>query len=158
MEKIEIITQISVISLVTKRLDMVPSSFGFPSVPHQGWPTLTLSNYISFITRKYIFEVRLHEPIRQISFKTHRMQQFSFFDPWTAVLMALSLDYKCISSITAALVFKNIRNLISVPSLAGICGLTVQLYLLSLSLKNIKRTKTRPVKWSVSSKSRSKCS
>lgn len=142
LEKIERVIEILVISLVTKRLDTVPSSFGFLSVPHQGWPNLTLSNYMSFITKKYIFEVRLHEPIRQISLKTHRMQQFSFVDPWTAVLMALSLDYQRISSITATLVFKNVRNLISVPSIAGICGLTVQLYLLLLSLKNIKRTKT----------------
>lgn len=87
-----------------------------------------------FITKKYIFEERLHAPIMQISFKTHRMQQFSFVDPWTAVLMALSLDYQYTSSIRATLVFKNVKNLISVPTLAGIYGLTVQLYLLLLSL------------------------
>jgi len=121
---------------------MVPSRFGFLCVPHQGRLNLALSNYMSFITKKYIFEVRLHEPVRQISFKTHRMQQFSFVDPWAAVLMALSLDYQWISSITDILVFKNVRNLNSIPSLAGICGLTVQMYLLLLSLKNTKRTKT----------------
>lgn len=130
------ITQILVISLVTKRLDRVASHFGFLSVPHQGWPNLTLSNYISFITKqKCIFEVRLQKPIRQISFKTHRMQQLSFIDPWIAVLMILSLYHQCVSSLAATLAFKNFRNLISYPSLAGICGLTVQLYHLLLSLK-----------------------
>lgn len=121
---------------MTKRIDKVASHFGFLSAPHQGWPNLALSNYISFITKqKCIFEVRLQEPIRQISFKTQRMQQFSFIDLWIAVLMVLSLYHQCISSLGATLVFKNFRNLISYPSPAGICRLTLELYHLLLSLK-----------------------
>lgn len=154
LEKIEKVKQILVISLVTKILDRVASHFGLLSVPHQGWPNLTLSNYISFIRKqKCIFEVRLQEPIRQISFKTHRIQQFLFIDPWIAVLMVLSLYHQCISSLPDTSIFKNVRNLTSYPSLAEICGLTVKLYHLLLSLK-----KEDKVKWSVSSKSRSKCS
>lgn len=146
LEKIEKVTQIFVISLVTKRLDRVASHFGLLSVPHQGWPNLALSNYISFIRKqKCIFEVRLQEPIRQISFKTHRMQLFPFIDPRIAVLMILSVYHQCISSLAATLVFKNLRNLISYPRLAGICGQTVELYHLLLSLK--KEDKVSEVEW-----------